>query len=133
MYHPEHVGGRRLWMDSVMTDLIDKLHHGDPIRGWEGDERLAVYWNEPRWEIWRLEEDDQYRMICRSQPGVPFDERLIDQLCAWDVRRRTVSLADEVEANNAAVDAAKKAERDDYMNHEVVPRLEHALIKEAGW
>jgi hypothetical protein len=80
LLHPEWVDGRRLWMDTVMRDIIHKLHHGDPVKGWEGDPNLAVYWNGEAelWELWRLEHDGEYRMVCRSTPGTPFDDRLID-------------------------------------------------------
>lgn len=128
--HPIHVGGRSLWVDGAMTDLIDKLHNGDPIRGWEGDPRLAVYWNDPRWEIWRLEDDNEYRMVCRSAPGVPFDERLIDRLCEWDMRRRKRDLHVEIAEANDRVRAGKRAAHDEYMTEEVLPRLRHAFRKD---
>jgi hypothetical protein len=127
LVHPEWVNGRRLWFDSAMTELIRKLHYGDPVRGWEGDPNLAVYWNPPRWEIMRLEDDGEYRMVCRSLPDVPFDERLIDALLAWDRRRRTTSLHDEIVTNNERVTAAHEAEHRDYIGEEVAPRLRHAI------
>ena len=130
LVHPVTVDGRRLWIDGAMTDLIDKLHFGDPIRGWEGDERLAVYWNDPVWEVWRLEDDGEYRMVCRSAPGVPFDERLIDRLCEWDQRRRKRDLHREIVDHNERVSAQRHAEHDEYMTEEVVPRLRHAFRKD---
>jgi hypothetical protein len=114
-------------MDSAMSGLIDKLHHGDPVRGWEGDPRLAVYWAPPCWELWRLEHDGEYRIVWRGAPGTPFDERLIDMLCAWDRRRRRVALHDQVTAANDARTATLGAERDDYIAEEVAPRFAHAV------
>jgi hypothetical protein len=130
--HPEWVNGRRLWFDGPMRDLIHKLHHGDPVRGWEGDPNLAVYWDQPseRWEVHRLEDDGEYRLVCRSGAGIPFDERLIDALLAWDRRRRTMSLHDEVVAKNTKVDADCRAQHELYIAEEVAPRLRHAILKD---
>lgn len=134
LVHPEWVDGKRLWMDSGMRDVIHKLHHGDPVKGWEGDPALAVYWNEHAsvWELWRLEHDGEYRMTCRSKPGVPFDDRLIDALIANDRRRRTKSLHDEVVDRNARKAEADKAARDEWVAEEVAPRLRLALRNEGA-
>jgi hypothetical protein len=130
--HPEWVDGRRLWMDSVMSDLIRKVRFGDPVKGWEGDERLAIYWNgdTERWELWRLEDDETYRMVARSGEGIPFDDRVIDALIAWDNRRRTTSLHDQVVRTNERVDAERHAASTEYLTEEVSPRLRHAIRKE---
>jgi hypothetical protein len=130
LIHPEWVGGRRLWVDTL---LIDKLHYGDPVRGWEGDLRLAVYWNEPelRWELWRLEADGEYRIIARSLPGIPFDERVIDSLIAWDRRRRPVSLHDEIATTNERRDAEIEQRHQDWLTEEVTPRLRRAVGRES--
>tara|TARA_R110000782_G_scaffold72403_1_gene144990 strand:- start:26 stop:421 length:396 start_codon:yes stop_codon:yes gene_type:complete len=128
--HPEVVAGRSLWLDPVMKDLIDKLHNGDTVRGWEGDDRLAVYWNDPRWEVWRLEDDNEYRMICRSKPGVPFDERLIDRLCEWDQRRQARDLHREVTENNERITAEREKALTEEMREDVIPRLRHAFRKD---
>jgi hypothetical protein len=130
LLHPEWVAGRKLWMDSAMSTLIDKLHYGDPVRGWEGDPRLAVYWNPPVWEVMRYEADGQYRMVCRSKPGVPFDERLIDALVEHDRQRAAIGLHDRIAANNDGIDAARRARRDEYIAEEVSPRLRYALRSE---
>jgi len=127
MIHPEHVGGRSLWMDAGMTELIDKLHYGDPVIGWEGDERLAVYWNDPRWEIWRCEVDNKYRMVCRSKPGVLFDERVLMQLRDYDSRRVQRDLFVENNAHNDKIDADKKSAFDEWITEEAAPRLAHAF------
>lgn len=132
LVHPEIVEGRRVWLDPVMQDVIDKLHNGDPTKGWAGDPRLEVYFEpvEQRWELWRLEDDNVYRMTCRSQPGVPFDERLIEHLVAHDRRRFTKSLHDQIVEKNAAIDRAVAAENESYVNEEVNPRLKWALKKD---
>ena len=132
LLHPTVVDGRSLWIDPVMAGLVDKLHHGDTIRGWEGDDRLALYRNEleNRWEIWRYEDDNEYRMVCRSQSGVPFDERVIDQLCSWDQRRQARDLHREVTENNEAVTARREKDLAEKMTEDVIPRLRHAFRKD---
>jgi hypothetical protein len=133
LLHPEWVNGRRLWMDSAMSGLIDKLHHGDPVRGWAGDPRLAVYWAPPCWELWRLEHDGEYRLTWRGAPGTPFDERLIDMLVAADRYRRTRSLHDEIVERNDRRDAQAQADWDSYVAEEAAPRLAKALRREQDW
>lgn len=130
--HPEWVEGRRLWLDAAMKDVIHKLHHGSPEKGWEGDPRLEVYFNaiEQRWELMRLEDDNEYRMVCRSQPGVPFDERLIEHLVAHDRRRFTKSLHDQIVEKNEKVDREIRRRNDDYINEEVNPRMNWAMRKD---
>ena len=132
LVHPEVIEGRRVWLDGPMQDVIDKLHRGDPAKGWDGDPALEVYFEpvEQRWELWRLEDDGEYRMTCRSKPGVPFDERLIEHLVAHDRRRFTTSLHDQIAAKNDAVDRDIKRRNDDYINEEVNPRMNWALKKD---
>ena len=131
--HPEWVNGRRLWMDAPMRALIHEIRFGSPVKGWEGDDRLEVYWNgiEDRFELWRLEDDEQYRLVARSTPGTPFDDRILDALVAWDNHRRQQSLHDEIVANNTRLDAQRDAKNDEWMTEEMAPRLHHAFRKDA--
>jgi len=137
--HPEWVDGRRLWIDPAMRDIIDKIHHGDGVRGWSGDPRLAVYATQTdqgiSWELWRLEDDNEYRYVIATPPGEPFDERVIDWLLSHDKRHkpRGWNLHDEVTAHNDAVDAAKAKEHDEWISEDLGPRLRHAIRKDAGW
>lgn len=132
---PERVAGRTVWMESAMRDVIHKLHFGDPVKGWEGDTRLGVYWHPQtqRWEVWRVEDDGVPRFVCRSAPGVPFDDRLIDALCQWDRRRRRKSLADEVIENNERQLAQQEQHLSEMIREELGPRLHHAVLRDAGW
>jgi len=127
--HPEWVHGRRLWMDTPMRDLIARMRFGDPVKGWEGDARLELYWNgdEERFEVWRLEDDEQYRFVCRSAPGVPFDDRIIDALIGWDGRRRQSPLHETVINHNLCLDAERDAARDEWVAEDLAPRLRHAF------
>lgn len=131
--HPEWVHGRRLWMDTPMRDLINRMRFGDPVKGWEGDACLELYFNgsEERFEVWRLEDDGQYRFVCRSAPGVPFDERIIDALISWDNRRRSVPLERQVIDHNTQRDVELAARRDEWVAEEMAPRLHHAIREDS--
>jgi len=134
--HPEWVGGRRLWLDPALKDVIDKIHHGDPVKGWEGDPRLAVYALPTPvglvWELVRLEDDEQYRHVHYTEPNQPLDDRIIDWLLANDARRRPngYNLAAEIEKANDALDRERDAKRDEWVAEEIAPRLRHALRKD---
>ena len=132
LVHPEWVAGRRLWMDTPMRDLIHRMRFGDPVKGWEGDDRLDLYWNQPerRFEIWRLEDDEQYRIVCRSDPGAAFDERVLDALIAWDGHRRRRSIVEEVIEHNTNLDAQLDAAREEWVAEDLAPRLQHAFHKD---
>jgi hypothetical protein len=130
--HPEWVNGRRIWMDGPMHDLIHRIQYGDPVKGWEGDSRLALYFNgeDERFELWRLEDDETYRMVARSDVGVALDERIIDALIAMDGRRRNQSLADEVLGHNAVIQTERDHQRDEWVAEDMAPRLRHAFTEE---
>ena len=133
--HPEVVDGRRLWMDGSMRDLIHRVRFGDQLLGWEGDERIELYYDGPneRFELWRCEDDGEYRRVCRSQPGMAFDERIIHALIAWDGRRRTKALVDEVNEHNAKLDDDKAATVESWIAEDMAPRLRHAIRKDDGY
>lgn len=131
--HPEWVNGRRLWMDTPMRDLIHRVRFGDPVKGWEGDARLDLYWDglNHRFELWRLEDDEEYRFVCRSGEGVSFDDRIIDALIAWDGRRRLTPIEQQVIEHNTRVDEDKAARQEEWVAEDLAPRLHHAFRKDA--
>ncbi len=103
-------GGAALITDpTVMNDIVSRLQHGDPTRGWEGDRRLVLAWNRPesRWELWRLEHDEQYRLVMRSKPNLPLQPNLIDELVRMDVRRG-FDVGADTRRHNAAVEAKQE-------------------------
>lgn len=85
--HPAVIDGRTLWVSPEIEDMIHKLHHGDPTLGWEGDPRLALYRVNDRWVLYRLEHDNEYRVVCVSAAEQRLDERLIQRLVEHDHRR----------------------------------------------
>lgn len=96
----------------AMDALLDRLQNGDSTRGWEGDPRFTLAWNrvDQRWELWRRESDEAYRMFARSKPGHPFPIDIIDEIVAHDVRRGYDPKRD-IDAHNAAVDAEAAYQR----------------------
>lgn len=133
LVHPEWVNGRRLWFEPSIAETIRKLHEGDPVRGWAGDPRLAVYWAGDCWELWRLEHDGEYRITWRGEPGTRLDERIIDMLVAFDRQRQTVPLHDRIAIDNERRDTAVQSEWRSYVAEEAAPRLARALRKEMDW
>lgn len=128
--HPEWVDGNRLWKDPSVTDLIDRLHNGDPTRGWEGDPRLAIYYiaQTKQWELMRLEADGEYRRVAVSKPGVPLSPTIIDELVARDVRRG-FNLAETVNQSNDRIKRARSAEYQEWLNEEIRPHMSHLVGK----
>lgn len=92
----------------AMDHLLDRLQNGDPALGWEGDPRFVLAWNrvDRRWELWRREHDEEYRLFARSKVDHPFPVNIIQEIMAHDVRRGFDPKA-YVDAHNAAVDAEK--------------------------
>lgn len=87
LVHPQHLNGKTQFISSEVEDIIHKLHYGDPVLGWAGDPRLALYHDEGgSWVLERYEADGQYRTVTRSRPGLPLDERLLIHLMQHDMR-----------------------------------------------
>jgi hypothetical protein len=139
LLHPEFINGRVQWVDSGMQRVIDKIHHGDGLLGWEGDDRLAVYKLDtelgPIYELWRLEEDEQYRRVVATQPGDPFDDTIILWLVQNDKRRKPDdwSIRNDIDMINEAVDAEREKMRAEWVREDIGPRLLHAVRKDDGY
>jgi hypothetical protein len=130
--HPEWINGRYLWMEGAVRDLIAKIRFGDPLLGWEGDDRIELYYDGDvgRFELWRLEDDGEYRRVCRSQPYMQFDDRVIHALIEWDGRRRHKALVDEINDHNARLDENKEAAANEWIAEDMAPRLRWAMQKD---
>lgn len=100
---PSQTAGRSVMLDPAVQDFVDLLHNGYAPFGWEGDERLGLYLGpENRWELWRLCEDEEMRLIVRSKPDAKLDVRVIQMLVEHDARRGH-DAAEEVIAHNEAL------------------------------
>jgi len=134
MLAPELHEGRFLWIDRV---ILDKINNGCDLLGWEGDDRLAVFLEAetekgPVWGLYRYEENGRTSFVVRTEPGIPFDDRIIHWLCANDSRgaARNLDLDKVAREANDAVDAEKKQKADELIAEELAPRLRHALLKD---
>ncbi len=121
----------------VNREIIDKITNGDPVLGWEGDDRLAVVLEAetpkgPVWALYRVEESGRESFVVRTEPGIPLDERIIHWLCEHDIRRKDkyFDLDKVVRDTNAKVDADRQAAQDEYIAEELAPRLRHAMMKD---
>lgn len=117
----------------VDNDFYQRLHYGDASLGWTGDERLAVYHNQGRIEIWRHCEDGEPRLIVRSRPGMDrLDAGVLRFLAEHDSQsRRGYDARADMDAVNAAV--AKEYERQARERVEdAADRLRHGLKKDIG-
>ena len=128
--HPEWVDGRRLWRDGSVEDIVRRIQQGDPTKGWEGDPRLEIYYDAPRrrWELWRLEHDNQYRRVLFSDPGAPLDASVIDFLIKHD-RNRGYDVHKEVLTVNQGVRNRRSKDYQDWLHNEMAPRIAHAASK----
>lgn len=130
--HPVQLPGGRLRVDhpaaAVLTD-------GYSPAGWEGDVRLALYSDVrgDRWEVWRLDADRKYRIVCRSEVGARLSaqlmHRLVKHLVAHDGRRGFDAL-EAIDRHNAAHEARVERDHSDYVTGELADRLRHALIRD---
>ncbi len=128
--HPEWIDGRRVWRDGDVEEIVRRIQQGDPTKGWEGDPRLEVYFDQQlrRWELWRLEHDGEYRMVMASKPGAALDLSVIDFLVAHD-RNRGFDIQRHIEVVNNGIRRRRSAEFQEWVREEVGPRIAHAASK----
>lgn len=109
--HPERLssGASVVTNPYEMDDLVQRLQKGDPAQGWEGDPRLVLAFHraEQRWELWRREHDEQYRLVCRSKPGLPFPGTVISDLVSRDARRG-FDVRDYIDRENEKVESTRQ-------------------------
>jgi hypothetical protein len=122
--------GMSLYVDA---DFYDRLHNGDASVGWVGDERLAVYHEHGRIEIWRHCEDGEPRLIVRSRPGMnTLDSAVLRFLAEHDSQsRRAYDVRADMDAVNAAVQKEYERQAKEKTD-EAADRLYHGLKKDIG-
>jgi hypothetical protein len=119
----------------VEDPLIAPLTKGDPIFGWEGDERYALYTNNRahQWELWRHEDDGVMRHNV-SVPGFVRGPDVVPWLIRWivahDTRRGFDPHLHVVEHNTRRAVERDKAESE--FNQDFADRFHHALLKDVG-
>lgn len=124
--------GRRL--TRIDDPIVDGLQKGDPLFGWAGDPRLALYLDQQArmWELWRLEADNVYRRTlgipCDVQRGPEAVATMIVKLVECD-RNRGVDVGTTVEHMSLA--RAKDVEESlASFTEEYADRLKSALRKD---
>lgn len=125
-----------LRVDDVFTEQVTK---GDPVLGWEGDSRLAVYMAPPRdghatgtYELCRLEHDGTYRSICRHAAvlrGPEIMVAFVRWLIAHDTRRGYDPNVD-IDTANAKATKAHDDALSDWARNDLADRLHHAMRKD---
>jgi len=130
--HPEVVNGKTLWIAPEVKEILDRLQLGDPALGWEGDPRLALFREDGRWVLQRLEHDDVYRIVCRSKPGLKLDGSLILHLMAHDMKKKTAEqVLAEIDSHNDAIEKANTQTSEAKMA-EMLGKAYWALGKDVG-
>lgn len=139
--HPEIIRDslgnvKQLWLEPEVQHIVDLLHNGDPLKGWEGDPRLALYLESDgtggrgsRWVLERYCEDGTYQVVCRSRPGVGLDT-LIPHLVAhdtWKQKNHMMKFLDKIEKEQESREK-ELAER----MVEPLERVYHAIGKDLG-
>lgn len=130
--HPDFIEGAAVLVDqTAMDDLLRRLQHGDPTRGWEGDPRLVLAYHKPSqtWELHRAE-GGGYSLVARSKPGMPFPGNIIDALVERD-GRRGFDAKKYVDDHNAAQRKAEEAAQTAY-NTQFAERLAWAVKKDSS-
>ena len=135
--HPEYKGSARLWQDPEVSDIVHKLHYGDPTLGWDGDPRLALYLERTpagqRWVLERLEADGKYRKVCQARPGVALDNSLVMHLVAHDLReQKEGEFLAHLDRLNEKVERAQQSAAEEKMQ-EAFERVAYALDKDVGY
>lgn len=137
--HPDHLVIGDCHLTLIDDPLVAPIGDGYAPLGWEGDRRLALYVDRRRgsWVLVRLEADQQYRIAARTdvvaQALAPVDivGHLISFLVTHDSRRGYDAVA-EIDRHNARTEAANEAALVDHLEHELTPRLHHALRRDLG-
>lgn len=96
------------------------------------DPRLCMYLaeSESRFYLYRLEHDEVYRLVCRSQPYELLDptgvNKLILHLHSID-SRQGVNVGEATIAHNEQLDASRTRDFNELIDEEVAPRLGYTL------
>ena len=119
----------------VDDPVVDRLTKGDPIFGWEGDDRLALYINRTQgvWELVRLEHDNQYR-TATTVPGIRRGHDVVAGLVLWLVESDTRRGFDPhlaIVEHHTKRDRAKESALSDF-EEEAADRVVHGLERDGA-
>lgn len=111
---------------------VDVATHPAVKPVYDYDERLCIYLaeSEGRFYLFRLERDEQYRMVARSQPYELLNEmnmnRLVTHLVSIDARLG-VDVGATTMAHNYKVEADRNAQFNELIDEEIAPRLGYMM------
>lgn len=140
--HPDHLAFRRprgvLTLHRVEDVFTDAIVKGDPVLGWDGDARLAVYLSMPQPEcaeasywVVRLCADGTYQTVLRHPAvlrGPEIMAAFVRRLVEIDGRRGFDPIADLDKAEEQVAKAREDARAEQVA--EVADRLHHAMRKD---
>lgn len=117
----------------ISDPFADPLWKGEPILGWEGDNRLALYLA-PRQATWALVRycEDRSLQVIKTVPATPGSAvnvvgELIGFLLGHDSRRGVNPIAEAAAHNDAQV-ARVDANLERWVSEEGAPRAAKALL-----
>lgn len=119
----------------VVHPVVSSLTEGSPAQGWEGDVRLAIYLDtkQQRFQLWRLEHDNQYRMAAQLPANAGMSpaviNSLIDRLLQHD-SRRGFDANTAVQKATVAADALADKNLAEIVREHIAPKLMWALDKD---
>lgn len=96
------------------------------------DSRLCMYLaeSESRYYLYRLEHDEVYRLVCRSQPYELLDvvgvNKLISKLHSID-SQQGVNVGEATIAHNEKIDADRAAGFNELIEEDIAPRLGYMI------
>lgn len=121
--------------EGLLAAATEEIRRPDPTCGWAGDTDLYVVHNrlEARWEVWREDDDGEFRMVTRQRTvGADIDgldlAKLKKHLASKDTRARGNSheeMLERVYQENLALDAAREKEATEQLS-DTMQRVYHA-------
>lgn len=120
----------------VDDPIVDRLRDGDPVFGWDGDNRLALYLDVPAgmWELWRYEATGVLEVVTRFPTDRYSATAIIPAAILWlrehDTRRSFDPFVAVTARNDRA--RAQRAAESAAMVDEAAARVKHALVKDGA-
>lgn len=118
----------------IEDPLVSPIQKGEPILGWEGDERMALYVDHltGEWLLVRFEHDGVYRVVVGVSIDAYSGHEIVPFLITWivehDTRRGFDPISSVIE-HNARLDAENQSGLD-ALASEAADRVAHGIRKD---